>query len=217
MIVAIDGPAGVGKSSIARMIAEKCGFYFLNSGNFYRAVTWKHLHEKGDPFDADAVLATARRTEISLVDGRINVDGHDVDDELHSHAIDKCVAQVSVDPRLRRHVNGLLREVTVGLDIITEGRDVTTVVFPDADLKFYFDALPEIRAQRRFNQHPDEAPYDEVLQSLKARDEIDKGKAFGGLKIAKDALVIDTSYLTINEVCEKVLSAIFIRKNAFTK
>lgn len=216
MIVAIDGPAGVGKSTIARMIADRCGFYFLNSGSFYRAVTWSHLNRGKNPFDADAVLATARSTDISVYHGRIHVDGQDIEDQLHTHEIDQCVAQVSVDPRLRTHVNELLRKVSEGQDIVTEGRDVTTVVFPDADLKFYFDALPEIRARRRFDQHPDEASYEQVLDTLRKRDEIDKGKAFGGLKVAKDAVVLDTSYLTIEEVCEKVLSAIFIRKNAFT-
>ncbi|AEC01840.1 (d)CMP kinase [Parasphaerochaeta coccoides] len=215
MIIAIDGPAGVGKSTIAHMVAQRCGFYFLNSGNFYRAVAWSHLKRNKDPFDADSVLDTARSTDITVRNGRIHVDGQDVEDMLHVHGIDQCVAQVSVDPRLRVYVNSLLRKVAEGQDIVTEGRDVTTVVFPDADLKFYFDAQPEIRARRRFGQHPDEASYAQVLETLKKRDEIDKGKAFGGLKVSEDAIVLDTSHLTIEEVCERVLAAIFVRKNAF--
>jgi cytidylate kinase len=213
MIVAIDGPAGVGKSSIAKKIAETCGFYYLNSGSFYRAYTYRHLSLGKDPSDDESVLDTARHTDLSVKDGAICMDGVSVEDRLHTPDVDAFVAKVSVYPPLREYVNTQLREISKGLDVIAEGRDVTTVVFPDADLKCYFDARPEIRAKRRFGQHPEGQTYESVLEQIMKRDEIDRNKAVGALKVAPDALYIDTSYLTIGQVCEKVLSAIFAHKS----
>jgi cytidylate kinase len=212
MIVAIDGPAGVGKSSIAKMIAETCGFYYLNSGSFYRAYTYQHIVDGKNPSDDEAVLETARKTNLSVKEGQICIDGIPVEDKLHTPSVDSFVAKVSVYPPLRSYVNKQLRQIAEGLDVIAEGRDVTTVVFPDADLKCYFDANPEIRAERRFKQHPTGQSYDSVLKQIIERDEIDRNKRVGALKVAPDALYIDTSYLTIGQVCEKVLSAIFKHK-----
>ncbi|WP_320130879.1 (d)CMP kinase [uncultured Sphaerochaeta sp.] len=212
MIVAIDGPAGVGKSSIAKMIADKCGFYYLNSGSFYRAYTYRHIQLGGDPLDDEKVLQTAKSTNLSVQEGLICIEGVPVEDKLHTPEVDAFVATVSVFPPLRSFVNEQLKEIANGLDVVVEGRDVTTVVFPNAQLKCYFDAKPEVRAERRFKQHPQGQTYQAVLDQIKDRDKIDRNKSVGALKIAPDALYIDTSYLTIEQVCEKVLSAIFARK-----
>lgn len=209
MVVAIDGPAGVGKSSIARMIAQKCNFYYLNSGSFYRAYTYLHLEDGKDPTDLPGVLETAKKYLLEVQDGRICVGGIDIEDKLHTPSVDRHVAQVSAYPELRAYVNEQLRRISQDLDVICEGRDITTVVFPDADLKCFFDARPEVRAKRRFEQHPDGQNYESVLQQIKMRDEIDRNKPVGALKVADDALYIDTSYLTMEQVCEKVLRAIF--------
>jgi cytidylate kinase len=214
MVVAIDGPAGVGKSSIAVMLAQQSGFSYLNSGSFYRAYTWLHLSEGGKPEDLEQLLATARTYKIDIVDGRLHANGTDIEDHLHTALVDRHVAQISAYPPLREHVNEQLKRIAAALDVIVEGRDITTVVFPDAELKCYFDAEPEIRARRRYNQHPDEASFDEVLAQIIARDEIDRNKPVGSLQVAEDALYIDTSYLTMEQVCEKVLSAIFTLKSA---
>ncbi|MFA7119612.1 MAG: (d)CMP kinase, partial [Sphaerochaetaceae bacterium] len=117
--------------------------------------------------------------------------------------------QVSAYAPLRFYVNEQLRAIAAGVDVIVEGRDITTIVFPDADVKFYFDANPEVRAKRRFLQHPENESYEDVLKIIKMRDDIDKNKPVGALKIASDAFYIDTSYLTTEQVCEKVVSAIF--------
>ncbi len=212
MIVAIDGPAGVGKSSIAKMLAEKSTFTYLNSGSFYRAYTYLHQQTGKDVTDLAGVLATAQEVQLRLIDGHIHVNGIDIEDKLRTKEVDAVVAQVSAYPPLRSYVNEQLKEIAHGEDMIVEGRDITTVVFPDAELKIYFDAKPEIRAERRFKQNPEGTTYEEVLAGVKARDEIDRNKAVGALKQAEDALYIDTSYLTMEEVCEKVLSAIFALK-----
>ncbi|MFA6783781.1 MAG: (d)CMP kinase [Sphaerochaeta sp.] len=217
MVVAIDGPAGVGKSSIAKMIADQCGFYYLNSGSFYRAYTLMHIRSGKDPLDNNDVLETAKNTSITIKEGLICVDDISIEHLLHTPQVDEFVAKVSAFPPLRLLVNDQLREISKGLDVVVEGRDITTVVFPDADLKCFFDAKPEIRAERRFKQHPTDQSYETVLQQIIERDEIDRNKEVGALKIADDALYIDTSYLTIGQVCEKVLSAIFALKSEINR
>ena len=213
MIVAIDGPAGVGKSSIARMIADKLGLYYLNSGNFYRGVTYRVLKQKLDPTDKELCIKAADEADFDVRDGHFYLDGEDVEAELHTPAIDLWASKISVIPEVRSIVNRNIHELTKRLSIIAEGRDMTTVVFPDAEHKFFFDAKPEVRAKRRFDQNPDAMPYDKVLSEINERDHIDRNKPVGGLKIAPDAIYIDTSYLTINEVCDKVVKAV-IGKNA---
>ena len=208
MIVAIDGPAGVGKSSIAKMVGNKLGLYYLNSGNFYRGVTYRVLHLGLDPNDRETCIRTAKEALFDVVDGHFYLDGQNVEDELHTPAIDLWASKISVIPEVRAIVNERIHELTRKLDIIAEGRDMTTVVFPDAEFKFFFDAKPEVRAKRRFDQNPSAMEYDKVLAEINERDQIDRNKPVGGLKIAPDAIYIDTSYLTINEVCEKVVNAI---------
>jgi cytidylate kinase len=157
-------------------------------------------------------LETAKQYVLSIEDGHICVNGSDIEDKLHTPEVDAVVAQVSSYPPLRNYVNEQLRRISKDMNVVVEGRDITTVVFPDADLKCYFDAKPEVRAERRLQQHPDGQDYATVLRQIKMRDEIDKGKEVGALRVAEDALYIDTSYLTIGQVCEKVLSAIFTLK-----
>lgn len=213
MICAIDGPAGVGKSTIARMVAEKCGFSYLNTGSFYRAYTYNQQRLGFDTGDLPLLLENARKIKLALKKGNIFLDGENVEDKLHTREVDASVAQVSAYPPLRFYVNEQLRSLSRGMDVIAEGRDITTVVFPHAEVKCYFDASCEVRAKRRFAQQRESATYEEVLSTLRMRDEIDRNKSFGALKIAPDALYIDTSYLTMEEVCERVVSAIFCVKS----
>ncbi len=209
MIVAIDGPAGCGKSTIAKLLANELGFYYLNTGSFYRAYTYAQLKKGLDPLNKDSVLDTANNVEITVQDGNICIDGENVEDSLHTKEVDKYCSQVSVDPRIRNKVNESVRKIAEGLDIVTEGRDTTTVIFPNADYKFYFDASAEQRAYRRVGERENE-DYNEVLKGILARDKNDKEKPFGALKMAEGAVYIDTSNLTINQVCEKVKSAMHL-------
>lgn len=208
MIIAIDGPAGVGKSTIARMLADTLNLYYVNSGSFYRAITWKHFELGRNPEDVESVIDTAKNLDITVEQGKLVVDGNPVEDKLHSDRIDMWASKHSSIVEIRHIVNDWVRTLAKGMDVIAEGRDITTVVFPNADWKFYFDATPEVRAQRRFEQHPDGPSYEEVLASIIARDENDRNKPFGSLVIAPDAVYIDTSYLTIKAVCEKVLTVV---------
>ena len=207
MIIAIDGPAGSGKSTIARKVAESLGFYFLNTGSFYRAYTLSALRNGIDPLDKDAVLECAKKTSITVRDGAICIDGIDEEANLHTSAVDKYASQVSSDPRIREMVNSAVRKIAEGMNIVTEGRDTTTVIFPNADFKFYFDADPEVRAERRAKDQP-ELDKEAILKAILERDRMDREKKTGALKIADGAIVLDTTLLTINEVCEKVIEAV---------
>jgi len=208
MVVAIDGPAGAGKSTVAGSIARRTHFLYINSGNFYRAITLAALHEGADPADQAAVLEIARRTAVEIVDGRIHLSGKDVEKDLHTDRVDRWVAEHSAIPEVRAIVNSRLREAVRELDVIVEGRDIGTAVFPDAAVKVYLDASIRMRANRRFGQGTSTLSLAEIEENIRKRDEIDKNKPIGSLKIADDALYIDSSDLTIDEVCERVIRKI---------
>lgn len=205
MIVAIDGPAGVGKSTITKKIAEKASLFYVNSGNFYRAITLDVIKNKLSITDTDLIIDIAKKIKFSLVNERLYVNNVDIEDKLHSDSVDNLVAQVSSIVKIRRLVNTAIRKTTESMNIIVEGRDITTVVFPNADLKVYLDASVATRAARRHNQGVSNLSLKEIEETIIARDHIDKSKPEGSLKISDDALYLDTSDLTIDEVCDKVL------------
>ena len=206
MVIAIDGPAGSGKSTIARKVAQHLGWYFLNTGSFYRAYTLAQLEKGLDPLDRESVLETARDTRITVKDGNIYINGVNAEERLHTPVVDRFTSQVSSDPRLREIVTSEVRALAGTMNIVTEGRDTTTVIFPDAEYKFYFDASIEERAKRRLSEQSG-MTYDEILESIRKRDRNDMEKEVGALKRAENAIYIDTTNLTIDGVCEKVYSA----------
>lgn len=205
MIVAIDGPAGVGKSTIAKYIADKASLFYVNSGNFYRAITLEVIKNKVSINDTDSIVDIANSLEFSLINERLHVNKVDIEDKLHSDSVDSLVAQVSSIVNVRRLVNTAIRKTTESMNIIVEGRDISTVVFPNADLKVYLDASVATRAARRYNQGVSNLSLKEIEETIFTRDQIDKSKPEGSLKISDDALYLDTSDLTIDEVCDKVL------------
>lgn len=208
MVIAIDGPAGTGKSTIASIIAEKLKVVFLNSGSFYRALTLALLDSSVDLQSEADVVDFCKKQLLEYKNSHLFLNGEDVESHLHDDRVSANVAQFSAIVEIRHLVNQRMREITESLSIVCEGRDMTTVVFPNADYKFYLDASLDVQAERRFNQGVSNLSLEEIKESIRKRDEIDKNKKEGALKIAQDAVYIDTSNLTIEEVCAIMLKHI---------
>ena len=202
-VIAIDGPAASGKSSVARELARRLRFVYVNSGAIYRAITW-HILEKGiHAEDLDGVAQALESAAVTscLSDGesRVLIDNVDPTDHLRDDRVNESVARVSRLPVVREIVGKKLHDTARSEDLVVEGRDIGSVVFPDTPYKFYVDASPEVRLQRRVAQ----GERDEIA----LRDQADSSRPVSPLVIAKDAHVIDTSHLTV----EKVVSEIFAR------
>jgi cytidylate kinase len=196
-VIAIDGPAASGKSSVARALAQRLGFDYVNSGALYRALTW-HVLQSGVPINNPAAIARlAGATRIQLNDSRVLVDATDATGHLRDDAVNGAVSLISQVPRVRDAVNGLLRGYARERDAVIEGRDIGSAVFPHASFKFYIDASPEVRLERRAAQGEHDA--------IAARDELDARRSIAPLVIAPDADVIDTSALSIDQVVEEIL------------
>ncbi len=218
MIIAIDGPAGSGKSTIAKMLADRLSLVFLNTGSFYRALTLALLRASGGAHDGrggdidiqnEAFIADfASSLDFDYRNGHVCIADEDVDILLRSDAVEACVAQVSAIVAVRHIINNKIRKLSETLSLVCEGRDMTTVVFPDAQYKFYLDASVDARAKRRYNQGTSELSLEQIRQKIEERDQIDRNKKEGSLKIARDAVYLDTSDLTITEVCDMMISKI---------
>mgnify|MGYP003564102847 CR=1 FL=1 len=210
MIITIDGPAGKGKSTVAKIIAEKLNITFLNSGSFYRGITLGLLRDKIDLNNEEKILEYAENLDLDYVNEHLILNGEDVNHLLHQDIISEHSSPISAIVELRNIVNKKLRKITEKQSVVCEGRDITTVVFPNAEYKFYLDATSEVRAKRRFNQGVSDLSFEEIKAAIEKRDEIDKNKKVGALKIAEDATYIDTSLLTIDEVCEIIIGKIHL-------
>ena len=216
MIIAIDGPAGAGKSTVARITAQKLGFLYIDTGAMYRALTLKAIEEKIDVKDLAALIEMARSTVIDLVNNpegvlKVFLDGEDVSGPIRQPRITRFVSDIARIKGVREIMLGLQRKLGVQRDSVLDGRDIGTVVFPEADRKFYIDADFKERVRRRYaelkEQGQDVTPED-IENDLHNRDKIDSTREFAPLKKAEDALYIDTTNLTIEEVVNKVLSYI---------
>lgn len=204
MVVAIDGPAGSGKSTVAKKIADDLGFFYLNSGNFYRGVTLYAIENRYNLDSDEEIIRAAEACSLSIHNGELYLNDENVEPKLHTDEIDNWVAEHSAIVAVRKIVNEHIRKAVSDMDIVAEGRDMTTVVFPKAEVKFYLDASIDTRTRRRNTQGISQRSFEEIRQNLEKRDNIDKNKPFGSLKIAEDAAYLDTTDLTIEAVCEKV-------------
>ncbi len=207
-VVAIDGPAGSGKSTVSKLLASSLGFVHLNSGALYRGITLLALRGNID-LSAEGPLADAAGS-VSMdfgADGSFLLDGEDVSEAIRSSEVDSAVSTVAALPRVRTAVTAHQRRIAAGKSVVIEGRDVTTVVFPQAQVKVYLDASVEERATRRHADllaQGEDADLAEVASEIRIRDERDKTRADSPLMVADDAVVIDTTGLTIAEVVSAI-------------
>ena len=211
LIIAIDGPSGAGKGTIARTLAQHLGYRHVDTGAMYRAVAWKATHE-GVPLDnEEAVPELSRRAAIVVEGGVVSIDGHDVSAAIRTPEIDKAAAAVARLPRVRETLVARQRQLGEGGGVVMEGRDIGTVVFPNADVKIYLDASTEERARRRANDTAHtggKAGQAAVAESIAARDQSDKTRTASPLTLAPDAVHIDTTHMPIQQVVDKVMSIV---------
>lgn len=204
-VITIDGPAASGKSSIARLVAQRLGFTYVNTGNMYRAMTWAVLKTGVDPHDADAVrnAAAAITLESPVVEGRtqVCVAGHTLTDaELNSDPVNRAVSLVARVPEVRERLVADQRALIAIGPLVMEGRDIGSVVFPDSPHKIYVDASEEVRATRRGAQgHADQ---------IAERDRLDKQRKTSPLVVPDGATVIDNSHITLDQAVEQVIAAL---------
>jgi len=213
LIIAIDGPSGAGKGTISRAVAARLAYTHIDTGAMYRAVAWKALQEGVDLAEEDAVVDVAGRAELEVGEGIVRVDGHDVADAIRTPEIDKAAAAVARQPRVREALIARQRAMGEQGGIVMEGRDITTVVFPDADVKIFLDASAEERARRRANDSAHASGRDgtaihDVKSALEARDHSDRTRAASPLTLAEGAVVIDTTGLSIEEAVRRVMEEV---------
>lgn len=216
-IVAMDGPAGVGKSTVGHLVARSLGYHFINTGEMYRALTWKALKEEVDLEDQAAVVALARRLKWEFKpteEGttlKTCLDGEGVTTQIRDERVSRESSRVAANPGVRRYLCGLQRRLGRGGAIVMEGRDITTHVFPDADFKIYLDASIEERARRRCRQLKaagQEADLAKIKEAILTRDLNDLKRKINPLSQAEDAIVIDSTRMTLHQVARRILRII---------
>ena len=213
--IAIDGPAGAGKSTVAKMIAKKLGILYLDTGAMYRAVAY-HMLKKGISVrDAEAVVAELPSVEIDLkyIDGvqHIYCGGEDVSTKIREHAVSGAASDVSAIPEVRIKLVELQREIAEKNDLVVDGRDIGSYVLPNASCKFYLTASPDVRAKRRYDEllaKGQEQDYEKILADINQRDYNDSHRKFAPLVCVPDAHYVDSSEMTADEVCESMLKVI---------
>ena len=203
-VIAIDGPAGSGKSTVARQLARHMGLEYLDTGAMYRAVTFAALRRQVDPADADRVAELARVVEMEVEETGVRVDGVDATIEIRGPEVSRAVSLVAANPGVRAELVRRQREWTHARGGgVLEGRDIGTVVFPDAVLKVYLSARPEVRAERRAAEVTG-LDYETVAADMARRDAYDSGRDTSPLRQANDAIEVDTSDLTVDEIVESL-------------
>lgn len=210
-IVAIDGPAGTGKGTITQILAKEMGLVNIDTGATYRCVALYTIKNNIKPEEKEKIIESLPGIHIDMKNDNgeqtVFLNGENVTKEIRSKEVNEIVSQISSIKEVRFAMVNVQRDLANGKDVIMEGRDITTYVFPNADVKIYLDANEEIRAERRYKQMIEKGmdiTFEEVLKSIQIRDKNDKEKEIGALKIADDAVYIDTSYMSVEEEANKV-------------
>jgi cytidylate kinase len=207
MIITIDGPAGAGKSSVARLLAQRLGFEFLDTGAMYRVVTLATLTANVDPHDEPALTALLDRMRLEMPPGRVLLDGEDVTAQIRTPQVTAASGAIADSPLVRQRLVAMQQEIARGRDFVTEGRDQGTVVFPDALCKFFITADPlerALRRQRELAARGTPVELEELLRAQEERDARDAARAIGPMKPADDAIHLDTTHLTLEQVVERM-------------
>jgi cytidylate kinase len=215
LIIAVDGPSGAGKSTLGRRLARELGLLYIDTGAMYRAVALAVVGAGVSASDIEAVAEAARRASIKLEGDpdslRVLLDGHDVSEEIRGEEVGRLASVVSAIPAVRRELVSRQREMGEGGGVLLDGRDIGTVVFPSADVKFFLTAVPAARARRRLDEERARVAgqtFDETLADINERDLRDATRDDSPLKIADDAVVIDTTELSIEEVFQRMLEVV---------
>lgn len=214
LIIAVDGPAGSGKSTVSKLVAKKLGLLYIDTGAMYRALTLKAMNQGVDLKDEEALTSLAKTTKIQLEDRgslHVIVDSEDVTNAIRTPEVTANVKYIARTPGVRQQMVKLQRSLGEKQGGVLEGRDIGTVVFPKADYKFYLDASPEERANRRAKDLAElgqTTDVEQVKKDIIARDESDITRTVGALKVADDAIVVDTTDLTIDEVVDRLIDQI---------
>ena len=207
-IIAIDGPAGSGKGTLAKALAEKLNLVNIDTGATYRCVAIKALRNNITLEEPEKIIELSKNIEIELKqDGKVFLDGIDVTAEIRSKEVTQIVSQLSSIVEVRKNLVDIQRKIAFGKDVVMEGRDITTVVFPNAQYKIYLDATLESRVERRFKENQEKGidmSYEEIYENIKKRDYNDMNKEVGALKRTEEQIYIDTTNLTVEEEVEIV-------------
>lgn len=210
-VIAIDGPAGAGKSTVAKMLAQKIGYTYIDSGAMYRALTLKALKEKMDLKDKEKIIELAKNADIDFKNNSIYLDGVNVDTGIREEEVSANVSYVAAIPEVRRIMVDLQRKISKGKNVVMDGRDVGTVIFPEACPKFYITASVDERADRRYREmrlKGYNADLNDIRDQIQKRDHIDSTRCDSPLKKADDAICLDTTGKCIEDVLEEVLKYI---------
>ncbi|NLW22477.1 MAG: (d)CMP kinase [Tissierellia bacterium] len=211
LVIAIDGPAGAGKSTIAKKIAKILKLEYIDTGAMYRALTLKAIEEGVDPEDTEAILELIGSTSIYFKDNHIYLDGTRVDEEIRQNIVSRNVSKIAKIKEVREKMVELQRELAKSGSVIMDGRDIGTVVLPDANYKFFVTASVEERARRRYKElieSNQKVTYDQVLSQIKERDRIDSTREISPLQKSPDAYEIDTTNKTIEQCVDEIVDII---------
>lgn len=210
-IVGIDGPAGSGKGTVTKLIAKKFNLTHIDTGITYRAVAKAVLDKNIDLNEREKIIEIAKNVDIKIVNeeniDKVFLNGKDITSEIRSKEVSSIVSPVSSIKEVRLLMVELQRKLAEGKNVIMEGRDICTYVFPNADIKIYLEASAEERAKRRYLENKEKGinmSYEEVLDSINKRDNMDKNKELGALKLAEDSIIVDTTNLNIEQVVEEI-------------